>query len=157
MGTEKRRKVWIDRFQTYLSVRLALYFVLYQIAVWTVFLLERQLVSRMEIIVGPAGVAVCFALLVVCAVALGFYFIWDAVKFTHRVVGPLVRFRKTINAVAAGEEVELLVLRQGDLLTDMRDDFNEMLRELERRGAVVVRSTGTRSEKPAAASPAPVA
>ena len=38
-------------------------------------------------------------------IGLGLLFIYDAVKLTHRIVGPLYRFRKTIQAVTAGEEI----------------------------------------------------
>jgi len=65
----------------------------------------------------------------------------DAMHFTHRIVGPLYRFRQAIKAVASGEEVALVCLRKGDYLLEMKDDFNEMLKALEQRGAVVLKST----------------
>jgi len=38
---EKRKKIWIDRLQTLLSVRLALYFASYQLTIWFLFTIER--------------------------------------------------------------------------------------------------------------------
>jgi nitrogen fixation/metabolism regulation signal transduction histidine kinase len=64
----------------------------------------------------------------------------DAVRFAHRLVGPLYRFRKTIQAVAAGEPVGLVQLRRGDFLTDLKDDFNAMLRRLEQNGFVLLKA-----------------
>jgi len=135
---EKRKKIWIDRFQTYLSVRIALYFILYQFAVWSLFALERNLMVAMEETVGPVGVALCCFVLFLSVLVLGILFIFDAVKLTHRIVGPLYRFRKTIQALAAGEEVDPVSLRKDDFLQEMKEDFNEMLRALEQRGVIVL-------------------
>jgi nitrogen fixation/metabolism regulation signal transduction histidine kinase len=68
-------------------------------------------------------------------------FIYDAVHLTHRVVGPLYRFRQVIRAVTSGEEVALIQLRKRDYLGEMKDEFNEMLKALEQRGAVVLKTT----------------
>jgi hypothetical protein len=63
----------------------------------------------------------------------------DAVRFAHRLVGPLYRFRKTIQAIAAGEQVALVQLRRGDLLVDFQNDFNAMLEHLEQQGYVLLK------------------
>ena len=44
-----------------------------------------------------------------------------------------------MQAVAAGEPVAPVNLRQGDLLLDLRDDFNAMLKTLEEKGVVVLK------------------
>ncbi len=150
---EKRKKIWIDRFQTYLVVRIALYFVLYQAAVWAFVYLERSSFAAMEAMVGEAATRSCIFFAAVIVVFVGLLFTYDAVKFAHRIVGPLYRFRKTMQAVAAGEEVALIRLREGDLLLEMKDDFNEMLRALEERGAVTLKPVDA---KPAAKQPAGV-
>ena len=72
---EKRKKIWIDPFQTYLSVRIAVYFILYQAAVWSLFAIERSMLSALEETVGPAGVALGFFFLVLCVLVLGLLFI----------------------------------------------------------------------------------
>jgi nitrogen fixation/metabolism regulation signal transduction histidine kinase len=64
----------------------------------------------------------------------------DAVRFAHRLVGPIYRFRKTVQAIATGEPVSLVQLRRGDFLTDFRDDFNAMLRRLEQNGFVLLKA-----------------
>jgi hypothetical protein len=132
-----RRRIWIDPFQTRLSIRLALYFVLYQIAVWSLFWLGDQLAARNDAAGWPAAL-VGSVLSPLAAVFLGVVFTFDAVKEAHRIVGPLYRIRKAIEAVAAGEEVSLIKLRAGDHLQELKEDFNAMLRELEKRGAVTL-------------------
>ena len=68
----------------------------------------------------------CFALVVP-------FFAWDAMRLTHRVVGPLNRFRRAMREIAAGESVRLVRLREGDELDDMQRDFNAMLDQLQKR------------------------
>jgi methyl-accepting chemotaxis protein len=136
----QRKKIWIDRFQTSLSVRIAAYCVLYQAAVWLLVGIERSIFAALEAIVGPGVAGGCFLFLASAVVLLGFLFVYDAVRFAHRIVGPLYRFRKTLKAIAAAEELELVNLRQGDFLLEMRDDFNEMIRALEQRGAVTLKT-----------------
>jgi nitrogen fixation/metabolism regulation signal transduction histidine kinase len=63
---------------------------------------------------------------------------WDTIRMSHRLVGPLVRFRKTMEAIADGEPVRPIKLRDGDYLTDLRDEFNRMLESLQKRGVPVM-------------------
>jgi sensor histidine kinase YesM len=135
---QKRKKVWIDRFQTTLSVRLAFYFLLYQVTIWALFTIDSRVASLGDS-VGSAASAYGFVLTPVITIGLGLLFIYDALKESHRFVGPLNRFRKTIQAVTAGEDIRLVSLRDGDQLQEMKDDLNAMLRALEQRGAITLR------------------
>ena len=144
--SQKRRKIWIDRFQTYLSLRLALYFVLYQAALWSVVLVERG-VRQMIGDAWPEVTTVVFVCLASAAVFLGLLFIYDAIVFSHRLVGPLVRFRSVIRAIAAGDEVAPVNLRHGDFLQELKDDVNDMLRALEERGVLKIKSPGAGPKK----------
>ena len=51
----QRRRIWIDRFQTYLSLRIALYFVFYQISVWSIVAIERASSASLAELIGPAA------------------------------------------------------------------------------------------------------
>ncbi len=136
---QKRTKIWIDRFQTSLSIRLALYFVLYQVAVAALFWIDARL-AALSNSVGAVAAAYGCVLTPMASIGLGILFIYDAVKETHRIVGPLYRFRKTIQAVTAGEEIGLIGLRKGDHLMEMKDDLNAMLQALEQRGAITLKA-----------------
>jgi hypothetical protein len=143
--SEKRKKVWIDRFQTHLFLRIVLYFVLYQIAVWCLVGLEQRLHGLIGTLDG--GPSAYGSLATRGALALlGVLFICDALRLSHRIVGPLRRFRTTIHAVTAGDEVALVHLRGGDFLGDMGDELNEMLKALEQRGAVVLKGAAVKQE-----------
>src|SRR5262249_39691752 len=51
----RRKQIWIHRFQTYLFVRIALYFVLYQIAVCGFYFIERGLSLALESLYGESA------------------------------------------------------------------------------------------------------
>jgi hypothetical protein len=91
--------------------------------------------------VGPGPAGYCMFFIGASVVYVGLLFIFDAVRLSHRVVGPLYRFRKTIQAITAGEEVERVSLRKDDFLQELKDDINEMLRVLQERGAVQIKTT----------------
>jgi nitrogen fixation/metabolism regulation signal transduction histidine kinase len=131
---------------------MALYFVIYQAAVWAFVVIERHLFATLTSMVGHGVVSTCMLLFSLTVVFIGFLFIYDAVKCVHRVVGPLYRFRKAIQAIAAGEEVGLLQLRKDDFLQEFKDDFNQMLEALERRGAITLKpaDAGSETSKPVA-------
>ena len=65
-----------------------------------------------------------------CAFAILPIVLWDLLKFSHRVVGPLVRFQRTLESLTAGETVQEVRLRQGDLLFDLQTTFNQYLTSL---------------------------
>src|SRR4051812_11176162 len=94
-----RRRIWIDRFQTLLSLRIALYFAFYQISIWSLVALERASSSALAPILGPAANTSFLFLIGGTELFLTFLFIYDAVKTSHRLVGPLYRIRKAVNAI----------------------------------------------------------
>lgn len=149
---EKRKKVWIDRLQTLLSIRLAVYFISFQITIVLLLAIEQSTSAAMVYLFGPWASLFTFILIAAIMTAIAAMFIWDVVKLLHRLVGPLVRFRKAINALAAGEELTLITLRKGDHLQELKDEFNEMLRALEQRGAVVIQSPEARKAEKQTAS-----
>ena len=88
----KRTKVWIDRFQTLLSWRIAFYFLFYQAAVWAIVVIDANLSRGLANVIGPEFASKITWCLVGVMVAVGFLFIYDAVLLAHRIVGPLVAF-----------------------------------------------------------------
>jgi hypothetical protein len=136
----KRRRIWIDRFQTILFFRIALYFLLYQFAVWSLFAIANNLSEGLSRLLGQSIGAWAFLFASVPVLLLGLLFIYDALILTHRIVGPIYRFRKMIEAVKAGGEIARMNLRDGDFLLELKDEFNEMLEILEQRGVITLKS-----------------
>jgi sensor histidine kinase YesM len=139
MTQEERKRIWIDEFQTQLVRRIAGYLALFLIVLvnllfsWKLLLegLGNPLTQLGDMLWDYLPVAICLLILMPIMA-------WDAIRFTHRLVGPMVRFRRTMQDITHGQTVRPIKLRQGDYLNEMRDDFNDMLAALERRGASVL-------------------
>lgn len=138
-----RKRIWIDPFQTGLVVRIVAYCLIFQLAAWVFFALSDQIDRYIESIGGegrffssPFVRSMWALVLLLPPLAL------EVIRFSHRLVGPLFRLRNTIRAISKGEPVNLVQFRDGDLLGDLKDDFNLMLRHLEQKGLVVVKNSG---------------
>src|SRR5438105_3328725 len=138
--SDERKKVWIDHFQTKLTIRIFGYLGLFFIVLFNL-LFSWKMWSE-----GPSDPAVqlvdtlwTYAPVFICLLILVPIMAWDTIRFSHRMVGPLVRFRKTMAAIADGEAVRPIKLREGDYLTELRDDFNRMLEQLQKQGVPVLK------------------
>jgi hypothetical protein len=145
--SERRKKKLVDNFQYRLIGRIVGYWLIYQVTLLN-FLFCMRLLQE-----GPGNVLdqlgrfgmefvlpslACFAILVPA-------FAWDAVKFYHRVAGPVYRFRQAMQAIAAEATIRPVKLRDGDELVEMQEDFNRMLDTLARRGGVTLEQPGSSS------------
>jgi hypothetical protein len=150
---QNRKHIWIDSFQTGLLVRIAAYCIIFQLAAWAFSTFCEELDSALatmgvesKLFYNSFARGLVALLIVVPPLTI------DAVRFAHRFVGPLYRFRKTIQAMAAGEEVSLVKLRKDDLLMEFKDDFNAMLQYLEQQGYVLLQApapaTTTKAPQP---------
>jgi hypothetical protein len=145
--SEMRKKIWIDKFQTHLFWLFVLYAIMYQ-AVAIGLLLCWQMMGRLFQLV--FGEEASLGLYIACPAALtmlSLIFIYDSVKYLHRIVGPLYRFRQTLKAVQSGEPVALVELRKGDYLGEMKDELNDVLKLLEQRGMIEIKKPGANSEQ----------
>jgi hypothetical protein len=132
-----RTRFWIDPFQTQLFYRVTLYWLVFTFTVFNLLFAWRLLKE------GPGDLWQQFVItvyenipLLVCFAILAPWIGLDAVRFANRLVGPLFRFRKTMQSVTANEPVQPIRLRKDDFLMDMQDELNAMLEALERRNAV---------------------
>jgi hypothetical protein len=53
--------------------------------------------------------------------------VYQAVKHSHRIAGPLYRMRKDLGEVASGNRQKRIKLRDGDYLTELADEINRTL------------------------------
>jgi hypothetical protein len=63
-------------------------------------------------------------LLIFGAFAVGPIFLWDVVRCTHRVAGPLVRLENMLLRMAQGETIREIKFRKGDWLTSLERALN---------------------------------
>ena len=135
--SDRRHRKLVDNFQYKLIVRMVLYWTIYQVTLFNFLFCWRLLASGKGDVISQYGqflqefypMLICFAILVPV-------FAWDAVKFYHRIAGPIFRFRSVARDIAAEKPVRRVELREGDELAEMQDDFNSMLDTLERCGGV---------------------
>jgi len=137
-STRKPRKsVWVNSFQTKLFYRMTFYWLVYTITLLNL-LFAWRLAREGSGDIWQQWVATVYenAPLFLCFLIVTPWIGFDAVRFANRLVGPLARFRKALQTVAANEPVRPLRLRKDDFLLDMQDDLNAMLAALEQRRAV---------------------
>jgi hypothetical protein len=127
-----RKRLFVEpRIQGALLVRATMYWVCALLAITLMLLLWRIFTGPARVFYlhfddmwffyGPALVA-SFVLLPLVLV--------DVVKLSNRFVGPLVRFRRALAALARGEHVAPLHFRQGDYWQEIAADFNLLVERL---------------------------
>ncbi len=86
-------------------------------------------------------------------------FIYDALKLSHRFAGPMVRVRRMLGQLAAGEPTDSLHFREGDFWNDVANNFNAIRAKLQREsanGQATARSNGSRGSDTSDKGHAPV-
>lgn len=57
-------------------------------------------------------------------------FVYDTIKLSNRITGPIYRLRKTMRSIQTGQETPDLKFRDADFWQGMATEFNEMVAEL---------------------------
>jgi hypothetical protein len=70
---------------------------------------------------------------VICMFVMMPFMIWDLLKLTNRIAGPLFRFESLLKEYSKTGTLPLAVLRDGDLLTDYQRQFNDFVQALHTR------------------------
>jgi hypothetical protein len=131
----QRKRIWVDPpFQGRLLLRLAFYLIAYIVVSWHLgFLFEaaRDLAAGqgvktfahlyVESLLRQVPQMYAFVLL---APAL----LYDLLKFSHRVAGPLFRCRKVMQEMATGAVVPEFKPRKHDLMGELFAAFNALIR-----------------------------
>lgn len=66
---------------------------------------------------------------VIISLALLPVFLLDAAKLSNRFAGPMVRIRRALSAVLAGDKVEPVKFRENDFWRSLAEDFNQALKQ----------------------------
>lgn len=153
--TFKRKRLWVDTaFQARLLVRIAFYFVAYVLVLLHVGFIFEALGhltggatrSLDELYLNYIGrqTSLLVTLLLVVPIML-----YDMLKFSHRLAGPLFRCRKVMQEMAQGKAVPEFKARKHDLLVELFAAFNQLIHEWNRR---VGGATGGHAAQPEAKS-----
>ena len=125
---QKRRKYFVDASVQGAILRQAVFYWLFGFATFAFVLFAYRIVP-----IWLAGEEVTFQRIwyflspaVVSSVVLLPAVMYRAIRFSHRFVGPMVRFRKTINQLAKGQTVAPIKLRWKDFWVDFANDLNQL-------------------------------
>jgi hypothetical protein len=131
----RRTRIWVDSpFQLRLLLRLVSYFALYMFVVFHIGFIWEVV----RALTGPGTSHVSAQLYAEylwkqLPMVIGFFavapaFLYDLVKFSHRVAGPLFRCRRLMQEMAAGKPVPEFTPRKGDLMTELFQAFNALIK-----------------------------
>jgi hypothetical protein len=136
---DTRKQVWVNPFQTQLFVRVGVYWLIYTFTLFNFMFIWRLLrEGKGDLAEQFLGCLADNVPLFFCLAIVGPWLARDAVRFSNRLVGPLYRFKQTMQTIAGNEPVPLIRLRRGDFLLDMQDEFNAMIQSLQERGVIEV-------------------
>lgn len=120
--------------------RFIMYWIVYNIAL-VVTMAGDQLIWRLPDMVtgnssfnfgeflatfGSANRPLFLAMAIFCPLLL-----WDMMRYTHRIAGPMYRFRKAMEEHINGAPLASVQLRDGDLMKEYQDTFNRFVAYIE--------------------------
>lgn len=129
-----RRRLWIKPdFQGRLLGRMGANFLLYLFVICLLgFILFLQKVFVGEQVKGDVGLYAAYLAdlrpLLVASIILSPYFIYDLLKFSHRIAGPLYRCQAMMRQMAEGKPVPEFHPRPHDLMPEFFVDFNLLIK-----------------------------
>ena len=132
-----RSKLFVDPgFQGRLLLRLVVYWVVYHVALWHLLFLFTLFSHTMstESASPPKSLGALYGefarnnvSIVICFFVMLPILGRDLLRFSHRLAGPLVRFRNTLGEMAQDKPVAPVTLRNFDLPTDFLNTFNSVV------------------------------
>ncbi len=136
--TYKRKQFLVDgayqfKFVTRLFVGLfgiAIVAELLTMAVLWQYMSQPGFQHQPPLIAALVGVAATVLIQFVLALPIVYYL---GVRQSHKIVGPLWRIKRTLEAYANGDFSKRLTLRDGDTLLDLAHAINRMAEQLEHR------------------------
>lgn len=133
---QRKKRFVSGAIQGRLLLRMGVYWILYHIILWHALFIFRYVEYRVESTTTgaykPIGelyhqFTLDYYPIIFCAVFALPIVLVDLMNLTHRIAGPLLRFQHALQALAAGEEVQKVGLRKGDLLVEFQGEFNKYL------------------------------
>jgi hypothetical protein len=129
----KRSRLWVDSVQTHLLFRLGFYLLLYIVVVWHLGFVFNVVVSLAAngVRTGIGGLyleylavlkPLLYAFLLTAPLLL-----YDLLKFSNRIAGPLYRCRRVMDEMAAGKPVTEFHARKGDFMGEFFRSFNGLI------------------------------
>ena len=91
---------------------------------------SNDLEQQAHIVSGLVGIAMTLLIELLLAIPILYYL---GIRQTHRVVGPLKRMMRAIEAIGQGDFSQRLILRKGDVLEELAQTINRMAESLHKK------------------------
>lgn len=127
---KQRKRYFVDHsVQGAILVRLCMYFVLFILSAGALLFFVEALIDDPR----KAGENFLqrYGPTILAGLVLTPVFFLDLCKLTNRFAGPMVRLRRSMNALADGEEVNPIHFRDGDFWQELAEDFNRVIARVE--------------------------
>jgi sensor histidine kinase YesM len=120
--------------------RLALYWMGYHLILWHALFFAEWVQMQINAIAVGRSVSLLHAyaafvgsqyLLPLVALAMFPLVLWDMLKLTHRIAGPLVQLRNRLHDMSNGCPPQKVHFRHGDMLSEIQDAFNAWVDSVE--------------------------
>jgi hypothetical protein len=126
-----RKKVYVSpTIQGRLLAQLCFYWLLYNFLLWHgTFLIETLPATGVPGPLSERYSSFCsqHVIWLLCMLAAVPIILWDMVKLTHRVAGPLVRLERILREMARGQRVSQVTLRPNDMLDTFVEALNQLI------------------------------
>ena len=132
----KRKQLLVDRqVQGAFVLRAVGYWVMCLVTVVLLLTFSEMMAAPAQLLFPETGSA-WFRIVptVVCALCFLPVIVYDFLQLSNRLVGPLVRLRRGMRALGAGEHVNPIKFRDGDFWRDFADEFNAVARRVHEAG-----------------------
>ena len=91
---------------------------------------RTDLESQTPLIASLIAVATTLLIELLLAIPIVFFL---GIRQSHRIVGPMNRLKRTLEAIGTGDFSQRITLRQGDALEDLAKSINQMVESLAQR------------------------
>jgi hypothetical protein len=135
----QRKKLFVNAgIQGKMALRFGFYWVIYHLCLWNGAFMYFFMRSRLSQLTGSSEPMLSlselytkflseYLPLTMAATLLLPIVVYELIRQTHRIAGPLVRFSNVMKEMMAGKIVQPVKLREGDMLTDFEKLFNEFI------------------------------
>lgn len=127
---ERRRRLVVDsplQSRIVIAISWPIVACLAATAVLLAWFGERIATQAMDTGVALPGLTPLLVTVIAFMATSATYMVWHFVKMSNRVVGPMYRIQRTLDAVRNGDTAQRVKLRDGDFLLDTADHINLLL------------------------------
>ena len=158
-----RKKIYLGwKLHGRIVARFAMYWALYNFIVWQCLFGREFLLYESSLFDGRQPItfgeflqsfASQYGWMIVFAIIVFPMMVWEIVRVTHRIIGPLKRLEGVLQRMADGEIIQHVKFRDGDLIESFEKAFNRYLAALHAANANATAAAAFASETAHPATP----